>query len=132
MKAVFRNSDGVIVGIGGMQAGEGQAVIDIPPETIVHGRDPEFYVVLNPLGTPVFTAKSQVEVDAIIAARLQTQADIDTENNSLLADLANLVDTMSYADIETHINNVFGSLSTEQKGSLIKLYRTVLYLAKNR
>ena len=40
------------------------------------------------------------------------------------------ITAMSYAQIDQHIDNVFGNLSANQKASLKKLYRAVLALIK--
>ena len=54
----------------------------------------------------------------------------DTEQSQMQADIVDLVSNLSYADIDNHIDNVYGSLSVAQKASLKKLYKAVLYLLK--
>jgi hypothetical protein len=54
------------------------------------------------------------------------------ENRELRASAKELVNSLTYSDIDTHIDNVFGSLNTAQKNSLKKLYKAVLFLAKDK
>ena len=41
-----------------------------------------------------------------------------------------LIKSLTYDKIDAHIENVFGNLNTNQKESLKKLYKAVLYMAK--
>jgi len=54
------------------------------------------------------------------------------ENRELRASAKALVNSLTYSDIDTHIDNVFGNLNTAQKNSLKKLYKAVLFLAKDK
>lgn len=65
------------------------------------------------------------------ALKIAESADI-VDNNSLKQDLVQFVKDLTYSKIDTHINNVFGALTTAQKESLKKLYKCVLYLAKSK
>jgi hypothetical protein len=65
-----------------------------------------------------------------IADRDQGLQDDMADNKNLRAEARDLIQSLSFAEIDTHIDNVFGALTTAQKNSLKKLYRTVLYLAK--
>ena len=53
-----------------------------------------------------------------------------TEKTNLLAAAKDLVNSLTFADIDTHIDTVFGSLTTAQKNSLKKLYKAVLFSLK--
>ena len=52
------------------------------------------------------------------------------EKSNLLVAAQDLVGSLTCSDIDDHIDNTFGVLSTPQKNSLKKLYKVVLYLAK--
>jgi len=71
-----------------------------------------------------------------ITNELMTQDEIDwfinepIENANLRAALADLVDNLKFAQVDDHIDNVFGSLNTAQKTSLKKLYKAVLCVGK--
>jgi hypothetical protein len=54
------------------------------------------------------------------------------ELSTLLAAMQDLVNSLSYDQIDTHIDNTFTSLTTGEKNSLKKVYKAVLYLAKKR
>lgn len=56
-------------------------------------------------------------------------ADVETEQDAVEEKLAE-ISAMSYAQIDTHIENTFGGLSAGQKASLKKLYKAVLALIK--
>jgi len=56
---------------------------------------------------------------------------VDSENDNLKQELTDLVASLSYTNIDTHIDNIFSNLSTEQKNSLKRLYKVVLHIAKN-
>jgi hypothetical protein len=60
------------------------------------------------------------------------KADNQIDNRTLKAELRTLVSDLTYAKIDTHIDNVFGGLTTAQKTSLKRLYKVVLFLAKGR
>ena len=49
---------------------------------------------------------------------------------NLKAAAKDLVENLTYDDIDDHIDNVFSNLNTDQKNSLKKLYKVVLFLAK--
>ena len=72
-------------------------------------------------------------LDAIEAAESSTvTAEVEavaTERSTALDKLANIAG-MSYAQIDTHIDNTFSNLSTVQKDSLKILYKTVLAMLK--
>ena len=72
-------------------------------------------------------------LDAIEAAESSTvTAQVEavaTERSTALEKLANIAG-MSYAQIDTHIDNTFSNLSTVQKDSLKILYKTVLAMLK--
>lgn len=53
-----------------------------------------------------------------------------TEKSNLIVAAKDLVNSLTYDDIDNHIENVFGGLSTAQKSSLKKLYKAVLFLLK--
>lgn len=69
---------------------------------------------------------STTEMAQAQAEQEVTAADIQ----ALKIDFRSMVDTLNYAQIDQHIANVFGGLTVAQRGSLTKLYKTVLYLAK--
>lgn len=52
------------------------------------------------------------------------------ENESLLTSAKDLANNLTYDQVDTHIDTVFGSLNTAQKTSLKKLYKTFLFLLK--
>jgi hypothetical protein len=54
------------------------------------------------------------------------------EASTLLTAIQDLVNSLSYDQIDTHIDNTFTSLTTGEKNSLKKVYKAVLYLAKKR
>lgn len=74
--------------------------------------------------------------------RIKTQQEIDDENyqaeqekidnQELRQNLKTLVQNLKFGQVDQHIENVFGQLNAAQKASLKALYKTVLYLAKNR
>jgi hypothetical protein len=55
---------------------------------------------------------------------------IDSKN--LRQEAKSMVEDLTYIKIDNHIENVFGGLSSDQKESLKKLYKSVLYLAKKQ
>ena len=71
-----------------------------------------------------------------ITSELMTQDEIDwytndpIENENLRTALADLVDSLKFAQVDTHIDTVFSNLSTAQKNSLKKLYKAVLCVGK--
>jgi hypothetical protein len=50
-----------------------------------------------------------------------------TEKANLLAAAKDLVSSLTYNDIDNHIETVFGNLNAAQQNSLKKLYKVVLY-----
>lgn len=42
-----------------------------------------------------------------------------------------LIRNLKFSQIDNHIENVFGSLNGEQKSSLKRLYKAVLFIGKN-
>jgi len=52
------------------------------------------------------------------------------ESDSLLESAKDLVISLTYDQIDNHIDTVFSSLAVDQKASLKKLYKAVLYLLK--
>ena len=52
------------------------------------------------------------------------------ERDQMLADVKNLIENLTYADIDNHIDTVFAGLSVAQRASLKKLYKAVLFLLK--
>lgn len=69
------------------------------------------------------TAIEMTEVEEVENERIE-------EHHRLLSELKDLVDNLSYAQIDAHIDNVFGTLNATQKNSLKRLYKSVLFLAK--
>jgi len=71
-----------------------------------------------------------------INSQIMTQDEIDwfenepLENEKLKIALTDLVDNLKFADVDVHIENVFGSLSAAQQNSLKKLYKAVLCIGK--
>lgn len=53
-----------------------------------------------------------------------------TEKTNLLEAAKNLVDSLTFDDIDSHIETVFSNLNVTQQNSLKNLYKVVLYLAK--
>ena len=55
----------------------------------------------------------------------------DVDDSVLLRQqVKSFVEDLTFADINQHIDNVFGSLNAVQKTSLKRLYKAVLYLSK--
>lgn len=52
------------------------------------------------------------------------------EKSNLLAAAKDLVSSLTYNDIDNHIETVFGNLNVAQQNSLKKLYKVVLYSIK--
>jgi len=69
---------------------------------------------------------SQEAIDARTAAEQAEEMEI----TNLKGEMETLVENLSYTKVDTHIDNVFGNLTTGQKNSLKNLYKVVLYLAK--
>ena len=69
---------------------------------------------------------SQEQVDARAAAIVAE----DSENDNLFIELSTLVDNMTCDGIDTHITNVFGTLTANQQNSFKNLYKVVLFMAK--
>lgn len=55
-----------------------------------------------------------------------------TEASMLLTAIKDLVNAITYDQIDTHIDNTFTSLTAGERASLKKVYKAVLYLAKKR
>ena len=53
-----------------------------------------------------------------------------TEKANLLTAAKDLVSSLTYNDIDSHIETVFGNLNVAQQNSLKKLYKAVLYSIK--
>jgi hypothetical protein len=53
-----------------------------------------------------------------------------TEKDNFKAAIQDLVNTLTFSDIDNHIETVFSDHTTEQQNSLKKLYKTVLGLVK--
>ncbi len=53
-----------------------------------------------------------------------------TEKTNLLAAAKDLISSLSYSDIDNHIETVFSNLNAAQQNSLKKLYKVVLYSVK--
>jgi hypothetical protein len=53
-----------------------------------------------------------------------------SEKDNLLASAKELADTLTFDNIDTHIETVFGNLNVAQQNSLKKLYKVVLYLVR--
>lgn len=53
-----------------------------------------------------------------------------TEEANLLAAAKDLISSLTYNDIDDHIETVFDNLNVAQQNSLKKLYKVVLYLVK--
>lgn len=53
-----------------------------------------------------------------------------TEKANLLVAAKDLTSSLTYNDVDNHIETVFGNLNVAQQNSLKKLYKVVLYLAK--
>lgn len=54
------------------------------------------------------------------------------ENRRLFIELAQMVTALSFEDIDSNIDTVFGGLNKAQRTSLKQLYKVVLYLAKKQ
>jgi len=72
-------------------------------------------------------------LDAIEAAESSTVTavveGVATERSTALEKLADIA-VMSYAQIDTYVDNTFGNLSEDQKTALKKLYKSVLAMLK--
>lgn len=79
--------------------------------------------------SPLYYANGQLTNEKPQAIIDQEEAD-EQERMSLLAEKQALIASLTFADIDNHIENVFGSLNANQKTSLKRLYKVVLYLAK--
>jgi len=66
----------------------------------------------------------------------QTHPDIfpatPAEKTTMLSNIKDLLDNLTYSDLDDHIDTVFSNLNTAQKNSLKKLYKAVFYLLKGR
>lgn len=91
------------------------------------------------LVTMEYTKRKRLYLDNGIVKVRTEQEQIDKEvkeeedtwdNVALREEMVQLIQNLTYDDIDTHINNVFGNLSANQKASLKRLYKAVLYLAK--
>ena len=80
--------------------------------------------IIDDAGT--FRVLSQTEWDAKVAAEA---ADV-SDNQGLKAQLTDLIENTSYADLQTKVNNIFGDHTGAQRMFLLQLSRVVLYLAK--
>ena len=96
---------------------------DGTPETVYRYN----YVIIDPPAT-----KGKI-LEALRKAKNADQsfdpADVEAEQSAVEVKLADIA-AMSYAEIDTHINNTFGNLNETQKASLKKLYKAVLALIK--
>jgi hypothetical protein len=52
------------------------------------------------------------------------------KQNSEKGEGMDLIRNLQLSDIDQHIENVFGSLNTQQKTSLKRLYKAVLFIGK--
>ena len=82
--------------------------------------------LINDAGT--YRVMTTEEIEAFKAAGKADRL----ENRELRREAKELVQNLTYSDIDTHIDTVFGSLTTAQKNSLKKLYKAVLFLAKDK
>jgi len=73
-----------------------------------------------------------------IDSQPMTEGEIDwfenepLENENLIKALDELVSSLKFSDIDSHIETVFGALSAPQQNSLKKLYKAVLCIGKLR
>lgn len=82
--------------------------------------------LMNDSGT--YRVKTQQEIDD----EEQEEINEQTDNQELKQNLKTLVENLKFGKIDQHIENTFGQLNSSQKASLKTLYKSVLYLAKNR
>jgi hypothetical protein len=81
-------------------------------------------LVEDPPGT--FRILDQTEWDQ---KQLDEDAD-QTDNRSLKTELTALIQTTSFADLETKVDNIFADHSPAQRTFLLQMARVVLFLAK--
>jgi len=85
---------------------------------------PERKRLINDNGT--YRILTQTELDDLKAAEV---ADL-LETNNLKAKMISLVENLTYAQIDTVVENTFGNLTTAQKAFLKNLAYVVLYFSK--
>jgi len=56
--------------------------------------------------------------------------EIEGKQNTEKQEGMDLIRNLKFSDIDQHIENTFGSLNTQQKASLKKLYKAVLFIGK--
>jgi hypothetical protein len=56
--------------------------------------------------------------------------EVSGKQNSEKAEGMDLIRNLEFSQIDTHIENVFGSLNAQQKESLKRLYKAVLFIGK--
>jgi hypothetical protein len=61
----------------------------------------------------------------------QAEAGRIVDNRSLKAEAIAFASELTYDQIDAHVETIFGSLNTAQKGSLKRLYGAVLFLTKS-
>ena len=162
MKAVLKedmiiSAGGFGVEIGAVPSGvgverlrfDGSVLIDLMDLTSIWVREtaPGFYelhcvyVPHTQLVTMTYTDRGNLIMENGVIRVMTTQEVTDkkqaiqddiTDNRNLKDELRQLVDDLTYAKIDTHIDNVFGALTAAQKSSLKRLYKVVLFLAKRR
>lgn len=95
------------------------------------GEVPEGWALVPPdLENKIIWADGEYLTEEKPQALIDQENAEKTEIGALRQEMEDLVTSLSYAEIDTHIDNVFGALSDPQKNSLKKLYKVVLFLAK--
>ncbi len=56
--------------------------------------------------------------------------EVNGEQNIEKEEGIDLIRNLQFSDIDQHIENVFGSLNTQQRASLKRLYKAVLFIGK--
>lgn len=99
-----------------------------PGEIVVNLHDENLFQYEQQIKDLVIDHGSQESVDARVAAEQAEEVEI----NNLKGELETLVENLSYTKVDTHIDNTFNNLTSNQKESLKNLYKVVLYLAKEK
>ena len=73
---------------------------------------------------------AEIPNDPMIQEEIDWFENEPIENENLRTALADLVDNLSFSQVDTHIGNTFGNLSAGQRSSLNKLYKAVLCIGK--
>lgn len=111
--------NGIITGINRAASNE-ESEGNITPQHLTLGMDNDFYTVID----YVFTPKSQVDVDIIIAGRLEIatsednrRQEIETEQSN--AGLRNITLSQANNFIDTHIDNITDLASAKEEMRII-------------